>query len=96
MLTHSYVPLGMRLNLAFMFSSEKWANKDMPLQGGAGAGQGPIHPVCVGPTVALYIIRGTLKRSPGILVKKLGAYTEDEDVRKGSQEWTYHKGRCRF
>ena len=80
MLTHSYVPLGTRLNLAFMFSSEKWANKDMPLQGGAAAGQGPVHPVCVGPTAALYIIRGTLKGSPGTPVKKLGAYTEDEDV----------------
>lgn len=92
MLTHSCVPLGMRLNLAFLFSSEKWANKDRPWQGGAGAGQGPVHPVCAGPTTALYIIRGTLKGSPAIPVKKLGAYTEDEDVRKGSQEWTYHKG----
>lgn len=36
---------------------------------------------------ALGTTGGILEGRLGILLKELGAFTEDEDVRKGSQEW---------
>lgn len=43
--------------------------------------------VCARSMAALGTTRGILKGSLGILLKELGALAEDEDVRKGFQEW---------
>lgn len=70
-----------------MFSSEKWANEEVPPQGCSGwCWASPFH-VYARSMAALGTTRGILKGSLCILLKELGAFGEDEDVRKGSQEW---------
>lgn len=43
--------------------------------------------LCAGSTAGLGISRGILKGGSGDPLKELGAFREDEDVRKGSKEW---------
>lgn len=75
-----------------MFSSEKWANKEVPAQGGAGAGQGLFHLVCARSMAVLGIIGGILKGNLRSPLKELGLSGRMKMLERGPGSRSNQKG----